>query len=241
MKQTLEREIKLTPSEGFSLPELGASGFPSDDSSRPTTTRPTTCSRGTGSRSAIASRTVPGSGSSSCQRGAPHRARGGRARRRVRPSRCSRSWSPIFASATSGRSLGCARGARGSVSMARRSCRTRSPCSRGSGSSVGSTRSRSSFSTGTKPRCEGSRSYSVPPGRRHRVATCSKTPSGARSRGPGAELRPRRGPRRPQPSGLRWPSSAAGCCSTIPGPARRGSRGSPPVSRRDETAAGLPA
>ena len=130
----------------------------------------------------------------------------------------------------------------GASPTAPRSSTTASPSSRASTSPAGSGRSRSSSSTATSARCAGSRSSCA---RRARASSGELRPKLYRAldlAGPLETPANSEGHAAGRGARQRSPGRLPGAARPRPGDApRRRSRGSPPASRRDAAAAGLPA
>ena len=221
MKETLEREIKLAPDDGFVLPELGGRGCRRASSSRPITTRPTCGSRGNG----VTFRHRVEDGGGLWQLKLPRDAArlelevGGPPARP--PAELSALLPAYLRGASSCPSPGFARGGRSCTPRAPRSSTTAWPSSRDSGSPAASGRSRSSCSTVTSERCAGSRRSCArrapaPPASCSRSSTARST-SQARSR----RGRARRARRRARRSGSRSRPSYRALLAHDPG-TRRG-------------------
>ena len=243
MRETLEREIKLAPGDGFVLPELGGERLPTrrlhldlPRHARPAARAPRrhvpSSRRGRSGALAAEAAARRGAARARAARAAGAAAgRAGRAAPGVPPRQRSSSPSPASA-----------RGGRASGPRAPRSSTTTSPCSRASASPAASGRSRSSCSTATSGPCAGSRRSCARPAPRRR-ASCSPS-STARSTWPDAVERPDQRRRALPPGealGIALEARIPGAARARPGdPPGRRSGGPAPAPRRDAAAAGVP-
>ncbi len=137
--------------------------------------------------------------------------------RHGRPSRCSRSWWPSSAVATSGRSRACARGARPCGPPAPRSWTTSCPCSRAGVWCCGFASWRSSSSAVTSACCAGSRRcFGAQAQCRGSSSRSSSAPSAWRRRS--RSRRRAAGRPRPRRSVTRSPPRPGRCWSTTRAP-----------------------